>query len=62
MIKIKLSNKCLWCDDKEIPMDKTLCSMKCLSDLKQAVEKEHGKGKCGFDKSDVYFKRERMKG
>lgn len=53
-VSIKLVNKCLWCDEVEIPFDKMLCSNKCLNELKDAIEEQHGKGHYGYDMSDVY--------
>ena len=56
-ITINLVCGCLWCD-KGIPIKqaikgKLLCSVKCLSQLKKAIEKEHGKGSCGYDITEV---------
>lgn len=32
-IEIRFANYCLWCDDVEIPMDKMICSKKCLKEM-----------------------------
>lgn len=58
-VTVNFVNTCLWCEDHEkpIPFDFMLCSYKCLNELRKAIEKKHGKGKCGYDASDVYVTR-----
>lgn len=56
-VTIQLSNKCLWCEEVNIPFDKMLCSKKCLKETIKACEDHNGKGTCGYDMSDVYLKK-----
>lgn len=64
-VSIQLTASCLWCEGK-IPISaaikgKMLCSKKCLNELKSAIEKQHGKGSCGYDMGDVYIKKGQAK-
>lgn len=54
MIEFQLTNKCLWCEEKEISMDKQICSVKCLEEMRQSAKEQGVYGKnFGFDMSDV---------
>lgn len=52
-VTFKIVNKCLWCDEKEIPMDKILCSVKCLKAINKAVKRQCGKDFSSYDMDDV---------
>lgn len=57
-LKLNIGIGCLACD-KLIPnrfalKGKTVCSKKCLDDLRDACEKVHGKGSSGFSMADVW--------